>query len=122
MALALCQPAKGGLTELIDIHRFGTLDHLANYCGLVPGERSTGEEQTMTGISPRRNAVLRGLLMECAWVAVRKDPALLMAFNKLATRMPKNNGGKPPRKLLNRIRFVLKNQKPYEACIVQSAC
>ena len=63
------------LTELIDIHRFGTLDHLANYCGLVPGERSTGEEQTMTGISPRRNAVLRGLLMECAWVAVRKDPA-----------------------------------------------
>jgi transposase len=111
------------LTELIDIHRFGTLDHLANYCGLVPGERSTGEEQTMTGISPRRNAVLRGLLMECAWVAVRKDPALLMAFNKLSTRMPKNKAIiRIARKLLNRIRFVLKNQKPYKACIVQSAC
>jgi transposase len=109
------------LTELIDIHRFGTLDHLANYCGLVPGERSTGEEQTMTGISPRRNAMIRGLLMECAWVAVRKDPALLMAFNTLSTRMPKNKAiVRIARKLLNRIRFVLKNQQPYQACIVQS--
>jgi transposase len=106
---------------LIDIHRFGTLDHLANYCGLVPGERSTGEEQTMTGISPRRNAMIRGLLMECAWVAVRKDPALLMAFNTLSTRMPKNKAiVRIARKLLNRIRFVLKNQQPYQACIVQS--
>jgi transposase len=109
------------LTELIDIHRFGTLDHLANYCGLVPGERSTGEEQTMTGISPRRNAMIRGLLMECAWVAVRKDPALLMAFNTLSARMPKNKAiVRIARKLLNRIRFVLKNQQPYQACIVQS--
>lgn len=111
------------LTELIDIHRFGTLDQLASYCGLVPGEHSTGEEQTMTDISPRRNAMLRGLLMECAWVAVRKDPALLMAFNKLSSRMPKNKAiVRIARKLLNRIRFVLKNQKPYQPGIVQSAC
>ena len=26
------------LTELVDIHRFKTLDDLAAYCGLVPGE------------------------------------------------------------------------------------
>lgn len=110
------------LTELIDIHRFGTLDHLANYCGLVPGEHSTGEEQTMTGISPRRNAMLRGLLMECAWIAVRKDPTLLIAFNRLSTRMPKNKAiVRIARKLLNRIRFVLKNQQPYQPRIAQSA-
>jgi transposase len=110
------------LTELIDIHRFSSLDHLANYCGLVPGEHSTGEEQTITGISPRRNPVLRALLIECAWVAVRKDPALIMAFNKLSTRMPKNKAIiRIARKLLNRIRFVLKNQQPYQQCAVQSA-
>jgi len=109
------------MTELIDINRFRTLDHLANYCGLVPGERSTGEEQTITGISPRRNPHLRALLVECAWIAVRKDPALLMAFSKLSARMPKNKAIiRIARKLLNRIRFVLKNQQPYEACIVQS--
>lgn len=107
------------LTELIDIHRFGSLDDLANYCGLVPGERSTGEEQTITGISSRRNPQLRVLLTECAWVAVRKDPALLMAFNKLSTRMPKNKAIiRIARKLLNRIRFVLRNQQPYQPCVV----
>ncbi len=110
------------LTELIDIHRFHTLDHLANYCGLVPDERSTGEEQTILGITRRRNPQLRPLLIECAWVAVRTDPALLMAFNKLSARMPKNKAiVRIARKLLNRIRFVLKNQEMYQPCIVQSS-
>ena len=111
------------LTELIDIQRFGTLDHLANYCGLVPDEHSTGEEQTIGGITRRRNPLLRAQLIECAWVAVRKDPALLMAFSKLSTRMPKNKAIiRIARKLLNRMRFVLKNQKPYQVCVVQAAC
>ena len=111
------------LTELIDIHRFSSLDQLANYCGLVPDERSTGEEQTITGITRRRNPLLRALLIECAWVAVRKDPALLMAFSKLSARMPKNKAIiRIARKLLNRIRFVLKNQKPYQVCVVEASC
>ena len=109
------------LTELIDINRFGTLDGLASYCGLVPGEHSTGDDQTITGITSRRNPMLRGLLTECAWVAARKDPALHLAFNKLAARMPKNKAIiRIARKLLNRIRFVLKNQKPYEMCVAQT--
>ena len=111
---------KSGTT--IDIHRFHTLDHVASYVGLVPGEHSTGEEQTITGISRRRNPQLRALLIECAWVAVRTDPALLMAFSKLSTWMPKNKAIiRIARKLLNRIRFVLNNQKPYQPCIVQSS-
>ncbi|MCL5737442.1 MAG: hypothetical protein M1303_02200 [Bacteroidetes bacterium] len=31
------------------------------------------------------------LLIEASWVAVRKDPALTMAFNGLTKRMHKNN-------------------------------
>ncbi len=111
------------LTELVDINRFRTLDHLASYCGLVPGEHSTGEDQTITGITTRRNPMLRGLLIECAWVAARKDPALHQAFNKLAARMPKNKAIiRIARKLLNRIRFVLKNQQPYEMSIARTTC
>ncbi len=103
------------LTELIDIRRFRTLDHLASYCGLVPGEHSTGEDRTMTGISPGRNPQLHALLVECAWVAVRSDPALLMAFNGLIARMPKNKAIiRIARKVLNRVRFVLNNQRPYQ--------
>ncbi len=107
------------LTEMVDINRFKGLDHLANFVGLVPGEDSSGEQERNTGISRRRNAYLRALLIECSWIAVRKDPALLMAFGKLTQRMPKNRAiVRIARKLLNRIRYVLKNQESYEPCVV----
>jgi transposase len=107
------------LTEIVDINRFKGLDALASYVGLAPGEDSSGEQERTTGISHRRNAYLRGVLIECSWVAVRKDPALLMAFGKLSKRMPKNRAiVRIARKLLNRIRYVLKHQEPYEPCVV----
>lgn len=107
------------LTEMVDINRFKSLDQLASYVGLVPGEDSSGEQERTTGISHRRNAYLRGVLIECSWVAVREDPALLMAFGKLTKRMPKNRAiVRIARKLLNRIRYVLKHQEPYEPCVV----
>jgi transposase len=107
------------LTEIVDINRFKGLDHLASFVGLVPGENSSGEQERNTGISRRRNAYLRALLIESSWIAVRKDPALLMAFDKLKQRMSKNRAiVRIARKLLNRIRYVLKNQESYEPCVV----
>ena len=61
------------LTEIVDINRFKNLDHLASFVGLVPGEDSSGDQETNTGISRRHNAYLRVLLVECSWIAVRKD-------------------------------------------------
>jgi transposase len=107
------------LTEIVDIDRFKGLDDLASYVGLVPGENSSGDQEKTTGISHRRSAYLRGVLIECSWVAVRRDPALLMAFGKLTKRMPKNRAiVRIARKLLNRIRYVLKHQESYESCVV----
>jgi transposase len=107
------------LTEIVDINRFKRLDHLAGYVGLVPGEDSSGEQERNTGISRRRNAYLRALLIESSWIAVKKDPSLLMSFNQLTKRMPKNRAiVRIARKLLNRIRYVLRNQEPYEIGVV----
>jgi len=107
------------LTEIVDINRFKNLDHLASFVGLVPGEDSSGDQEINTGISHRHNAYLRVLLVESSWIAVRKDPALLMAFSKLTERMPKNRAIiQIARKVLNRIRYVLKNQQSYEPCVV----
>jgi transposase len=107
------------LTEIIDINRFRNLDHLASYAGLIPGEDSSGDKEKTTGISRRRNGHLRSLLIESSWIAVQKDPALLMTFNKLSKRMPKNRAiVRIARKLLNRIRYVLKNGQAYETCVV----
>jgi transposase len=108
------------LTEIIDINRFRNLDHLASYVGLIPGEDSSGEREKTTGISYRRNGHLRALLVECSWVAVRKDPALMMSFGELSKRMHKNQAiVRIARKLLNRIRYVLKHQEFYEICVVE---
>jgi transposase len=107
------------LTELADISRFSSLDKLASYAGLVPDIKSSGETEYSTGITFRRNAAMRGLLIESSWVAVRKDPALMMAFNKFAMRMKKTQAiVHIARKLLNRIRFVLKNRQNYVPSVV----
>ena len=107
------------LTEIITLDRFRSLDHLACFVGLVPGEKSSGDERTMTGMTERKNRYLRWVLTESAWVAIRNDESLALAFNTLSRRMPKNQAiVRIARKLLNRVRFVLKHQQP---CIVSIA-
>lgn len=107
------------LTEIVDIKRFKDIDHLSSYFGLIPGEDSSGDNQLHTGISPRRNSNLRVLLIESSWIAVRKDPALLMSYNDLIKRMPKNKAIiRIARKLLSRIYYVLKNQCYYQIGVV----
>lgn len=108
------------LTELHTISRFKTLDKLSSYAGLIPRTDSSGEKDKKTNMTNRRNSMLRTLLIESAWVAVRKDPALIMAFNKLCKRTIKTKAIVViAKKLLNRIRYVLKNQKEYVPGVVE---
>ena len=108
------------LTEIGDISRFKNLDKLASYAGLIPDTKSSGEEEHITNITMRRNPMVRAILVESSWIAVRKDPALTLAFNKLCRRLKKNNAIiHIARKLLNRIRFVLNNRQPYVVAIVE---
>lgn len=103
------------LTELGDIKRFKSLDQLCSFVGLAPSSNSSGESQIIGEVSKRGNSYLRRILIESSWIAVRKDPAMLMAYKKFCKRM---NGNKAiikiARKLLNRIRFVLLNKQPYK--------
>jgi transposase len=108
------------LTELYDINRFKTLDKLCSYVGLIPNTDSSGEIDRKTGMTGRRNALLRFTLIESAWTAARKDPALMMAFNELCKHMTKTKAiVRIARKLLNRIRYVLKNLQEYVPAVVQ---
>ena len=107
------------LTEIISIHRFQSSDRLASYIGLVPGERSSGETKQQTGISVRRNAHLRRVLVESAWIAIEHDPVLLAKFTQLSKRMRKTAAIIViARKLVNRIMAVLVHDEPYKAGVV----
>jgi len=102
------------LTELVDIDRFRSLDHLASFVGLVPGKRASGESDPTQHLTHRRSSPLRYILIESAWVAARKDPALNRDFERLAGRMKKTDAIiRIARKQLRRIRFVLRNEMPY---------
>lgn len=108
------------LTELEDIKRFKNFDHLCSYVGFKPDIYSSAEKMSVKGITHHCNHTLRETLVECSWMAISRDPALTQAYNEYKKRMHYNKAIlRIAKKLLNRIRFVLINQQPYQIGIVQ---
>ena len=108
------------LSELETIARFGNLDKLCAYVGLIPTTHSTGEHERHGKITPRSNNYLRSMLVESAWVAIRHDPALLASYQKLTQRMEPNRAIiRIAKKLLSRIKHVLKTNEEYVFSLVE---
>ena len=108
------------LIELETINRFSDFDQLCSYIGLVPSTNSSGENEVVSGISPRKNSRLRAALIESSWVAIRNDPALLNCYQKLCKRIPANKAIiRIAKKLLRRIKFVLRNKEMYERGVIK---
>lgn len=107
------------LTELGDISRFRNLDALCWYIGLVPMTDSSGDRDRVGHITKRQNKVLRSMMVESSWIAIRNDPALMLAYQKLVKRMrPAKAIIRISKKMVNRIRYVLKTRKPYVKAVV----
>ncbi|MFA3784244.1 IS110 family transposase, partial [Melioribacteraceae bacterium 4301-Me] len=107
-------------SEIIDITRFKSLDELASCIGFSPAIYSSADKEINLGITKQQNKYIRNYLIEAAWTAIRKDPALQMAYGKLCQRMPPNKAIiRISKKLLNRIRTVWLNQQEYVTAIVK---
>lgn len=101
-------------TELIDINRFSNFDNLCSFVGLVPSTYASGNTEYSKGISFRHNKFLRPLIVESAWVAIKKDPALMHKYYILCKTMPKQKAIiRIAKKLLRRIRHVWIYQDQY---------
>ena len=108
------------LVEIGDITRFETFYHLNSFVGLLPMEHSSGQSENKLSLTVRKHRQLRSDLVESAWTAKRTDPAMTLYFQEQIKRKDsKIVIIKIARKLLNRIRFVLINQQPYEFGIVK---
>lgn len=108
------------LTELETINRFESLDKLSGFIGLIPSTKSSGENDVVGDITPRGHSILRGALIESAWIAARLDPALTKSYHDYCKRMEPNKAIiRIAKKLLNRIRYVLKNKKAYVCAVVK---
>lgn len=108
------------LTQIGNIKRFLRLDELCYYVGLVPRMYGSGEKMVTGKMIKRGRKDLKIMLIEASWEAVRKDPALMVKFNELTSRMNKNKAIiRIARKILSRIRYVLMEQQPYEISIIK---
>jgi len=108
------------LTELESIDRFGNIDKLCGFVGLVPSTYSSGEKDITGDITKRGHSILRSAIIESAWVAARFDPALTKSYNFYCKKMEPNKAiVRIAKKLLSRISYVLKNKQPYVCAIIK---
>lgn len=108
------------LTELENVSRFKRLDDLCGYIGLIPSTHDSGEKESRKYITGRGHDILRKMIIESAWVAVRVDPILCKCFNDYCKRMESNKAIlRIAKKLINRIRHVLKTETEYQRSVVK---
>lgn len=103
------------LTELCDIKRFSNHREFASYLGLIPTCHSSGEKISNGPMTFRGNAHIKKMIIEAAWVAVRRDDNIGLAYTKLLHRMePQKAIVRIAHKLSNIIFAVLKKEKKYD--------
>ena len=102
-------------TELGDMSQFKNERSLFSYTGLTPKEFSSGERKRLGSISKQGNPVVRHILVEAAWRAIKKDPLLMDKFNTLASRVGRKRAIVAiARKLVGIARSTIINQTKYE--------
>jgi transposase len=102
------------LAETGDITRFDNPDQLGAYAGLAPRVSQSGETVHHGRISKHGPPILRWVLQQAAWVAIRTDPHA----RHLYTRIGKRAGAKKAatalaRKLLIYAWSVARRQQPF---------
>ena len=108
------------LTEIGDIARFDSFEKFNSFIGLCPSEYSSGEKIYKGKMTTRGHKTIRALILECAWIAIRKDSALTMKYHELLkTKTSKRAIVVIARKLLSHIFTIWKTKQTYETGIVK---
>ena len=90
--LLMTHPGIGPVTSLAfvlaigPIERFSCSKKIASYLGLNPSEQSSGGRRRLGAISKQGNTMVRWLLVEAVYPAVRKDAALRQDYQRLKFR------------------------------------
>jgi transposase len=101
--------------------RFKSAKSLACFSGLTQSEFSTGDSIHRGRITGQSRGCIRAWLVQCAWMCIKRDPAMLDAFQ----RITKNAASKKKaivaiaRKLVVRIWTCLHTQKEYAIGVLE---
>jgi transposase len=108
--------AEAVVTMFDDPHRFRTAGQVSSYIGMVPKSFDSGETERSGRITRHGNRLVRSLLVEVAWCALRHNPWARETYKRIS-------GGKKSRKkiavvavgrkLLVRCWGMLRHQTPW---------
>lgn len=101
--------------ELGDMSQFSSERALFSYTGLTPSEYSSGEHVRKGHITGQGKPILRSILVQASWIAIRYDEDLCETYERIASR----SGGKRAivavaRKLIGRIRACFRKGEMYK--------
>src|ERR1700741_2148224 len=120
----MTHPGVGPVTALAftltmgPAQRFQRGKQIASYLRLIPSEYSSGGKQRLGHISKQGNPFLRGLLVEAAQSAVRYEPEMRRAYQRLAQRKCRALAKVAmARKLAVRLYWMLRLQRNYAQLI-----
>jgi transposase len=101
--------------------KFKSGQSLACFSGLTQSEYSTGESIRKGRITRQGRGTIRAWLVQCAWVCIKKDPAMLEAYQRIGG----NTGSKKKaivaiaRKIVVRIWTCLHTNQEYCVGVVE---
>lgn len=87
IACTIIAPSLIPKREVMDMARFPTAGAFMSYCGLVPGESSTGDSRRQGKITKAGNAHLRRVLVEAAW-SYRYTPSIKRKMRERIEGLP----------------------------------
>ncbi len=117
-------PGIGFIVASTALGKIGDPENLRNpreigaFVGLVPSEKSTGDEIKKGPITHLGDKIFRSLLVEAAWIAIRKDIRLKQFYHRIKRRHHHGIGTNKAitavaRKLTMIIYRVLKDKRMY---------
>jgi transposase len=113
-------PGVGPITSRILINELGDMSQFKNekalfsYTGLTPQEYSSGEHTRQGHISRQGKPILRKILVQAAWTAVKQDLSLKEAFEKISLKAGKKRAIVAiARRLIGHIRACLQKNERY---------
>ena len=102
------------VNELDDMSQFSNERALFSYTGLTPQEYSSGEHTRQGHISRQGKPILRKVLIQAAWKAIKKDTELGKVFEAISVRAGKKRAIVAiARRLIGKIRACLQKKEVY---------
>jgi transposase len=113
-------PGIGSINARILANELGDMTHFKNekglfsFTGLTPCEHSSGEHRRQGNISRQGISLLRKILVQAAWVAIKQDLALKNIFERTANKSGKKRAIVGiARRLIGRIRACFMKKQLY---------